>query len=264
MKLAVAALGMVLAAGVALPSTKILVSVYDPRAARPVTDLKTADFTAIDAGAPRPIEAAEFGTEPVDVLLLVDASLMGHMVQTAAADLIQQLRDKEQMALVTYDSSASLVQDFTSSKNVLLSKLSEVKYGNDPQALDGVYAAIEGGFDNAVFRKVILLATAGFEGSSRVSEQSVIRLARKKGVAVYPLYLTGRERGMFEKLARETGGAAMLMRDFEKAKEKPASRVFEVLRGRYILTLSGNLPIGEKFKLEVSRPKLRVSVLPLD
>ncbi|MEZ5399000.1 MAG: VWA domain-containing protein [Bryobacteraceae bacterium] len=257
---------LLLAAAIAASaSTRVLVTVIDPKSGLAVTNLTAADFTAIDAGAPRPIEDVEFGSEPIDVLLLLDSSLLGQAVQATAADLIQQLHEKEQMALVTFDSSASLVQDFTSSKNTLLARLSDVKYGNDPHALDGLYASIDGGFGNAVFRKVVLLLTAGFEGSSRVKDQTVIRLARKKGIAVYPLYLSGRERGMFEKVARETGGAAMHMRNFEKAKEKPAARVFEIMRGRYVITLSGNLNVTEKFRVEVNRPgKLKVSTLPID
>ncbi len=52
-----------------------------------------------------------------------------------------------------------------------------------------------------------MLVTAGFEGPGRVSEREVARLARKNGVSIYPVYATGVERGMFENLARQTGGA---------------------------------------------------------
>ena len=243
----------------------LLVTVVEQKTAKPVSDLKAEDFTVTDSDSPRRVQHAQYGTSPVDVMLLVDSGLRGQAVQGAAADLIGQLRDKEQMALVAYHSAADLVQDFTSSKAALTRALGSIKYGNDPRALDGIFAAIDGGFEHAVYRKVILLLTTGFEGSSRTSERSVVKLARKNGVSIYVLYLTGRERGLFESLARQTGGVPMNMRDLGNAAKSPAERVFEAMRGTYSVTLAGNLSVGEKLKIEVKRAgKYFVSALPVD
>lgn len=56
------------------------------------------------------------------------------------------------------------------------------------------------------------------------------------------------------------------MRDLSKAAKDPAARVFEVMRGWYSMTVSGNLALTEKFKLEAKQPgrKLFVSALALD
>ena len=247
-------------------ATKILVTVVEQKTARPVSDLTAADFSVIDSEAPRRVEAAAYATGNVDIMLLVDSSLVGGMVQPVAADLIAQLHEKEQMALVAYHSAADLVQEFTSSKDLLRRALSGIRYGNEPRVLDAVFAAADGGFEGTVLRRVILLLTTGIEGSGRVSERSVVRVARKNGISIYTLYLSGQERGLFEALARQTGGAAMSIRELSKEKDKAASRVFDVIRGAYTLTLAGNLAVGEKVKVEVKRPgaKLFVSALPLD
>jgi hypothetical protein len=247
-------------------ATKILVTVVEQKTAIPVKDLKASDFTVIDGDAPRRVEAAEYVAGNVDVMLLVDSSLVGGMVQPVAVDLIGQLHEKEQMALVAYHSAADLVQDFTSSKDLLRRALAGVKYGNEPRVLDAVFAAADGGFENAVLRRVILLLTTGMEGYSRTGERAVIRMARKNGISVHTLYMSGQERGLFEDLARQTGGAAMSIRELSKAKDKAAVRVFDVIRGSYAVTLAGNLAVGEKMKVEVKRPgtKLFVSALPLD
>jgi hypothetical protein len=63
-----------------------------------------------------------------------------------------------------------------------------------------------------------------------------------------------------------TGGASFNLRDMQKAsKDPPGPRIFEVVRSHYTLTLSGNLALGDKVKVQVKRPeKLLVSGLPLD
>jgi Mg-chelatase subunit ChlD len=246
-------------------ATRILVTVIEQRSAQPVTDLGAADFTITDSDAVRRVEAAEYATAPVDMMLLVDSSLVGGMVQPVAVDLISQLQDKEQMALVAYHSAADLVQDFTSSKDLLKQALSRIKYGNEPRALDAIFAAADGGFQGAVLRRVILLLTTGVEGYGRVSERSVIRLARRNGISIYTLYMSGQERGLFESLARNTGGAAMSIREIGRAGAKAPERVFAVIRGNYTLTLAGNLAVGERLKVEVNRKgRYQVSALPLE
>jgi len=259
----------ILALAACLPlaaSSKILVTVVEQKTGLPVTDLKASDFAVLDDKIPRTVEAAAYETGPVDAMLLVDASLAGEMVRGTAGSLIGELAGKEQMGLVAYHSSPDLLQDFTSSHEALLRALSGIKYGNDPRVLDAVYAAADGGFANATYRRVILLVTSGLEGNSRVSEKAVAQMCRKNGVSVFPVYATGRERGMFEFLARQTGGASFSAVSVGKNTDKPSARIFEAMRGRYELTVSGNLALGEKLKVEVpgAARKLLVSALPLD
>ncbi|MCS7024773.1 MAG: VWA domain-containing protein [Bryobacteraceae bacterium] len=245
---------------------RVLVTVVEQKTSRPITDLQASDFTFLEDKLPRRVEAAEFASKPIDVMLLVDTSLVGPMVQPIAGALIAELKDKEQMAIVAFDSSAEMIQDFTSSKETLHSALGRVKYGNTPRVLDALFAAMESGFDHATFRRVIFLVTTGFEGGGRVSEREVVRLARRQSVSIYPIYAVGGERGLFESLARQTGGASFNLRELARsAVKQPAQHIFEVARGAYTLTLTGNLGLGEKLKVEVKRPqKLFVSALPLD
>ena len=247
-------------------STKMLVTVVEPKSGRPVTGLTAEDFTVLDDKTPRQVESSEFTNAILDVVLLLDTSLVGPMVQPMADNIIAQLQPKEQMAVVSFHSSADLIQDFTSSKEILQRAIAKVKYGNEPHVLDALYATVDGGFQASTFRRVILLLTAGLEGSSRVRESEVIKLARRNGVSIFVVYVVGYERYMFEMLARQTGGASFRVRDMRKASgEQPGPRIFDVLRSYYTLTLAGNLSIGEKLKIEVKGPeKLFASALPLE
>ncbi|MFN3325750.1 MAG: hypothetical protein ACK5AZ_19815 [Bryobacteraceae bacterium] len=263
---AVTALCFLLCCLPAAAATKLIVTVVEDRTGKPVTDLTAEEFVVTDDKTPRRVESAEFSGGMIDVMLLMDTSLIGGMVQPVASDLIAQLKDKEQMAIVAFHSSADLIQDFTSSKELLHRAAGTVTYGNTPRLLDALYAAIDGGFESSSFRRVIALLTAGVDGPSRVSEKEVLSLARRNGVSIYPIYVMGYGRSLFEKLARQTGGAVFNLRDLSKAsKEPPGPRIFEVLRAHYTLTLTGNLSLGDKLKIEVKRPgKFFVSALALE
>ncbi len=255
---------LLLAALPARPATKVLVTVIEQKSGQPVAGLKAQDFTVLEDRAPRRVEAAEYSTGPVDVMLLLDTSLIGAEVQRAAPDLIAQLAAREQMAIVAFHSSADLIQDFTSSQELLKRAVARVKYGNSPRLLDALYAAIDSGFEHASYRRVLLVLTTGVEGPSRMSERDVLRLARRNGVSIYPVYLLGLGRSLFESLARQTGGASFNLRELGRA-GAGAERIFQVLRGHYTLTLSGNLSLGEKIKVEVRRAgKTLASALPLE
>jgi VWFA-related protein len=257
------ALAALLAAST-MAATRVTVTVVEHRSGAPVTNLEAKDFAVFDDKASRTVEGATFVSETLDLMLLLDTSLMGAAVQPAVENFVAQLQPKEQMAVVAFHSSADLIQDFTSSRQLILRALSQVKYGNTPHVLDALSAAIEDGFQQSAFRRVVLLLTTGVEGASRVNEREVIRLARRSGVSIYPVYVNGMERDLFELLARQTGGASFNLRDMRKSGAgEIGKRVFQVVRGHYVLDVAGSL--GEKVRVEVKRAdKLQVSAMVVE
>ena len=249
-----------------LAATRITVTVIEPKTGKLVTGLQADDFVVLDDKTPRRVESVEPNNGPLDVMLLLDTSLVGAAVQPVASGLVAQLREKDEMAVVSFHSSADLVQEFTGSRELLLRAVNTVKYGNTPRMLDGLFAAVDGGFENAVYRRIALLLTAGLEGGSRVTDRQVLKLARRQQVSIVPVFVSGMEKRVFEDLARGTGGALFNLNDLRKnGINKPGERIFEVLRGSYVVTVTGNLALGDKLRVEVrNQPKLFVSALAQD
>lgn len=246
-------------------ATKLLVTVVDENTMAPVTDLKPGDLEVADGKRVRTVESVETVEGLLDIALLVDASLVGEMVQPAAANIIEQLREKDQMSIVAFDSSATLVQDFTSSPQLLLQSLEKIRYGNAPRILDAVFATIDGAFENTGFRRIVILITAGLEAGSRTPERRLYQAARKNEVTVYSLFVGG-WRGMFRDLAANTGGAALNLPDLQKkSKVGPGELVFKLIHNQYRVTISGDSGLSEKARIRMKRAgKYRVGFLELD
>jgi len=168
--------------------------------------------------------------------------------------------------VISFHSAADLLQDFTASPELLLRAIGSAKFGNAPRVLDALYASMDEGFTASAFRRVLILLSSGVEGPSRMNERDVLRLARRNGVSIYPVFVLGQERPLFERLARATGGACFDLRGKQRGGEgKNAARIFEVIRSAYTLTVEGNLGIGDRFRVETKRPERTfVSGLPLD
>jgi len=241
-------------AGLTLASaeTRLLVTVVDRKTAQPMAKLQAANFSVLDDRTPRRVLAAEFGKTPLDLMLLVDTSLVGEIVWPLAEAFVSGLEGQEQMAVVSFANSADLIQDFTSSKELLKRAVRQVKFGNNPRIVDALFAAADGGFQNTVGRKVIVILSAGVEGFSRTSERDVLKLARGNQISIFPVYVIGAERSLFEELARESGGAFFSARDLKLPPSKLAERVFSTLRGRYLLTIEGNQALGDRLKVEIT------------
>ena len=249
--------------------TKLIVTVVDQKTGEPIRGLEARNFHILDDKTRLRVDEAEFKSTTIDIMLLIDTSLAGPMVSPLAGSFINELGEKEQMAIVSYHDSADLIQDFTSSKPLLHQALEQVKYGNNPRVLDALYAAIDGGFTSNVGRRVIVLLSAGVEGYSRVNEGEVLRLARSRGVSIFPVYVVGAERGMFRRLSDYSGGAPFAAR---KLKLQPAAlsrRVYSVLREYYELEVSGVYAMGDRIQVTIeglskSNRKPRASSLPLE
>ncbi len=248
---------------------RVMVTVVDA-AGGPITDLKPDHFVVTVDKNPRQVTRAEYRQDLVDVVLMIDTSAYTSAgrrdIERIAGLFISQLSEKEQMAIVSYATSADLVQDFTSSKTLLQRAVTHLRYGNDASILDSLYATMDGAFQSAAGRRVLLLLSSGANGPNRVTRKDALDLAQRNGVSIFALSLSGYGGNPLENLAEETAGCFLRGKEL-RFMDRVAKNLFDALRGHYELTVSGTL--DGKLKVEVRqreglKEKLQVCYRPLE
>jgi len=259
------ALTLLALAAPAVAQTKMIVTVVDKKTSEPITDLRAADFSVTVGKAPRAVRACEYKRGIIDIVLMLDSSLIGERSSRLAPSLIRQLDEKDQMSIVAYDHSAQVIQEFTASQPTLMAALHRIEFGNSPRLTDALYATAADGFEGAAFRRVVLLLTSGVDGPSSVKLEEVIRVCRRNQVSVFPVHMMKFGRSRLEKIARLTGGAPFSETEITKRAADPAATIFRTMRGHYELTVAGNLPLGDDAKITIaSLPKKKVFVSYLE
>ena len=250
----------------AMAQSRLLVTAVDARTGRLIKDLRASDVVITDDKAHLTVVDLKPCGGPADVMLLLDTGHDGSLVQPLAYELIDEMRDPEQMALVGYADSAELIVDFSASQERLKRALAKVRYANEPKVLDALIAAISEGIDHATYRRAILVLTAGYDSGRPTELPAVVKLAREHRVSLFPIFVAATRRGLWEDLARQTGGAAFNLKDMARdASQTPAARIFEVARSPYLVTIGGKASPSGKMKLEAKRSgKTFLSALPVE
>ena len=256
-------------APLAAQDATLIVTVIDERTGETATGLDANQFSVVDGDVTLRVVSADQPGGPVDVLLLVDTSMVGEAVRPVAAAIVEELGEGEAMAVVAYDEGAELLQDFTSEKQYLRRALDRSEYGNLPRVHDALFASIDGGFDASSHRKAVILLSAGMTARSRVSEAEVVSAARARGVSLFPVFAKNDARSLLRRFALKTGGAAFAARRLKLEPRMLAKRVFEAIRNSYELAVSGVLALGDRIQATVTgegdaKAKLTASVLPVD
>lgn len=199
------------------------VTVTDPSGAF-VKDLSPSNFIISVDKAKLAVRDARLkaDADPDDIVLLIDTSVIAGQVANPLVDITQLfinvLRSADQMALVAYDSSANLIQDFTSSKRLLAGAVRRMKYGNGAALLDAIYATADGGYANSTARRVMVLLSTGIDTGSRTKLKDVAPLLQQRKIVLYGISLGGRgfygsgASEIFAKLTVATGGRAFYPR----------------------------------------------------
>lgn len=237
---------------------RIAVVAFDEKSGEPIPGLAVADFAVRDGETELHVDAAEYSQKPLDIMLVVDTSIIGDTVRPLVLPMINGLANGDQMALVGYDQSATLLQDFTSSKELLRKSFSTARYGGNPRGIDALYAVLDGGFEQTAGRRVAILLSAGAEGSSRTALGDVYQLARRRSAQIFCVYMEGADSGAYERLAKNAGGAYFFAKKLDLRPADLASLIYKSVRGRYELTVSGAYTLGSHLEVEVLNPPSNV------
>jgi VWFA-related protein len=228
----------------------------------PVTNLRAEDFAITLDRTQRTISEAKYVATPLsDIVLLLDTSQVGArvrgQVENMASLFIDRITDEQQMAIVGYGSQAELVQDLTGSQTALKRALGTLRYGNPPRVLDGIYAAINGGFEHSAGRKILVVIGSGADARNRLTRKEVVDTARRHEVSVFGLsFLTG---GDLEKVTEETAGDFYRGRELRQV-QQAVENLTGLFQGHYELTLPGGSLESGRLRVQVPRgDKYRIS-----
>ncbi len=247
----------------------LMATVFDERTGDSVTGLGAAAFSVKDGNTPLTVLSVSEPRAPVDILALVDSSIVGEDIRPVAEALVEELHENEAMAIVAYHESADLVQDFTSDKRLLRQALARSEPGNLPRATDALFAAVDGGFTGSGNRKAAVLLSSGIVTRGRTSEAEVLELARRKRAAIYSVFMRNDARSLIRRLALQSGGATFASRRLKLDPRRLARKVLESVRSPYELTVTGVATLGVRVAATVTSPaepkrRLSVSILPVD
>ncbi len=246
-----------------------------------VGNLTKDDFSVIEDGKPQEISRFNRDTDlPLTIGLLVDISgSMYNVIETArrgASEFFRKvLREKDLAFLITFGSELELVQDLTSSKNLLERGMSEVR-GTRPtrvmtqgpiptvargtRLFDAVYLAADEKLKNETGRKLIVLLTDGDDQGSVYKPAEALKQAHLSDAVIYSFFyhepMFGSDEGALKRLSGDTGG-----RVFDVARRGGLDQAFtqlqEEMRSQYSIAYT---PTNDK-KDGVFR---RVEIKPKD
>lgn len=232
-----------------------------------VTGLTKDDFILKEDGKLQTIRYfARESDLPVTMGLLVDVShsqenLIEIQKHAALQFFSQVLRKGDLAFLISFGQDVELLQDFTSSQQLLRAGLERLRVNapvgglgpgpvptiNNPRGTalyDAVYLAAEEKLKGQVGRKVLVLITDGVDQGSRMKLQDALLAAQQADAIIYSIYYSdprayssfgfGPTDAELKRMAEETGG-----RVFKVDRKHPLSEAFaqieEEMRSQYAI-----------------------------
>jgi Ca-activated chloride channel homolog len=171
----------------------VLVSALDENN-RPAADLPIQAFQLFEEGVAQKIEIFESETtQPLDIVLMVDASLSAHkeisFEEQAASHFISQiLRPGDRLAIFAFDESVTQIAGFSDNVGSLQAAIHRIPAGSGTSIYDalllGARSLERRGEDR---RRVIILVTDGGETTSRADFETARKGAVRANTLLYSI-----------------------------------------------------------------------------
>jgi VWFA-related protein len=244
------------------PTVILTTNVYD-RLGQPIFGLTKDNFAVTGELADRAtivsVENITGDDLTFSAVLAIDtsSSMAGtpfDRAREAAISFVNSIGPNDPVAIVAFDSTERLVQDFTTDKNVLLNAINNLTYGGKTALYDGSLLAVQTAADSGNPRRAVVLLSDGaeFGGRSGSPREAALDESLKRGVPVYTIGLGyGFDRTFLHSLSDGT---------LAKFSESPTpdellaiyNNLAATLRSQYVITLQVDIPAdGTTYPLEV-------------
>lgn len=232
---------------------------------RLVPSLTRDDFAIFDNNEPQEITLFENDVRPITVVVMLDTSIsttnvMNLILGGAEQFLIRMLPDDRARVGAFNDKIEIEPSEFVGDRDLLISYLEGLDFGNDTRLHDAVEASLDAliGVDG---RKVVLVLTDGQDSASSVGWKDVRARAVAEEVMIYSIGLeveyfdgvrnrrTSPDRSLRE-LAEETGGGYFELKETDEL-GSTFTRVSQELHSQYVLGFTPTVRDGQVHELAV-------------
>jgi VWFA-related protein len=192
----------------------------------PVIDLTKDDFQVFEDGVQQNIRYFNRETQmPLIMGVIMDTSNSARRQLEFAKDaavefaftMLQGRSSRNQLFLQTFDSTSSLVQDFTNDPDLLNEKIRDLKAGGGKALYDAIYSACRDKMLKAGnpedTRRILIVISDGLDVESQHSIEEAISMARRAETMIYTIgnaaygYTNPGDINL-SKMAEATGGGA--------------------------------------------------------
>ncbi len=222
---------------------EVYATVHDKQG-QPVLGLGEEAFEVHEDGAPQELRRFEWVSDlPIHAALLLDVSAsMADSLKTvtaAALDFVEQtLKEKDRLALLTFNEQPRVAQGFTNDVAAVQGSLAALRSDGGTAIYDSLVFALHY-FHGVRGQKALLLLSDGQDESSAIAFDDTLEYARRAAVTVYAIGLgeaasKRAHRRVLQRIAGETGGRAFFLESVSQL-EAIYATIQEELRSQYLL-----------------------------
>jgi Ca-activated chloride channel family protein len=226
-----------------------------------VTGLDRGNFQIFEDGALQDITNFTRDQQPIALSLVLDTSTSMEkglpIAQEAAIGFTRRLRPNDVAQVMTFNSRAEMIQDFTNDREALERAIRRTHSGGSTALYNAVYMALDdlkraiARSPDTIRRQAIVVLSDGEDTSSLVAYEQVMESAKRSEVAVYTIALRPRENGaargfneadfVLRTLAQDTGGRSYRV---EEIAQLPAiyQQIADELANQYTMGYTSKNP----------------------
>ena len=244
------------------PEVQSTVTVLDA-AGNPVVGLPAEAFQTSADGQDLPLQGVASATDEglgIGVVLAIDTSgSMGGQplaeAKQAAKALIDQLGPSDQVAILGFDDTVRVVQQFTQDRQLLTGAIDKLAAGGNTALYEAVARSVEVASQNGSPRRaVVLLSDGRDEGTqSGFDQPASLAAAKQAGVPIFAVGLGNQiEQAYLEELVRTAPGQLTLAPEPEGLTGLYQT-IGAILRHQYVVTFDASpLPLGGTLALRIT------------